>query len=82
MLIAAGQDQMTKNSVVVQVVKRRRQLRLFLIKKFAMEIDIICFSHLRWKFVYQRPQHLMSRAALSSRIFYFEEAGQARLVAG
>ena len=55
MLIAAGQDQMTKNSVVVQVVKRRRQLRLFLIKKFAMEIDIICFSLLRWNFVYHVP---------------------------
>jgi len=21
--------------------------------------DLICFSHLRWDFVFQRPQHLM-----------------------
>jgi UDP-galactopyranose mutase len=24
---------------------------------------LICFSHLRWNFVFQRPQHLMSRFA-------------------
>jgi UDP-galactopyranose mutase len=35
--------------------------------------DIICFSHLRWNFVYQRPQHLMSRCAASRRVFYVEE---------
>jgi Glycosyl transferases group 1 len=34
---------------------------------------LICFSHLRWNFVYQRPQHLMSRFARSTRVFYFEE---------
>jgi UDP-galactopyranose mutase len=38
-----------------------------------MKNDLICFSHLRWHFVYQRPQHLMSRAARKGRIFYFEE---------
>ena len=38
-----------------------------------MTTDIICFSHLRWNFVYQRPQHLMSRAARKRRVFYFEE---------
>jgi hypothetical protein len=31
--------------------------------------DLICFSHLRWNFVFQRPQHLMRRARLA-RIFY------------
>src|SRR5262249_56009853 len=35
--------------------------------------DILCFSHLRWDFVYQRPQHLMSRFAADARVFYFEE---------
>jgi|SRR5665213_238812 len=35
--------------------------------------DVICFSHLRWNFVYQRPQHLMSRFAASRRVFYVEE---------
>jgi UDP-galactopyranose mutase len=28
--------------------------------------DLVCLSHLRWDFVYQRPQHLLSRCAKSS----------------
>lgn len=35
--------------------------------------DLLCFSHLRWDFVYQRPQHLMSRFARSRRVFFIEE---------
>ncbi len=35
--------------------------------------DIVCLSHLRWDFVYQRPQHLLSRFAKHSRLFFFEE---------
>lgn len=35
--------------------------------------DLICFSHLRWEFVFQRPQHLLSRAARDRRVFFFEE---------
>jgi UDP-galactopyranose mutase len=35
--------------------------------------DLVCFSHLRWDFVYQRPQHLLSRCALERRVFYIEE---------
>jgi UDP-galactopyranose mutase len=38
-----------------------------------MKNDLICFSHLRWNFVYQRPQHLMSRVARQGRVFYVEE---------
>jgi len=34
---------------------------------------LICFSHLRWDFVFQRPQHLMSRFAETRRVFFFEE---------
>lgn len=34
---------------------------------------LICFSHLRWNFVYQRPQHLLSRAAKKRAVFFFEE---------
>ena len=33
----------------------------------------MCFSHLRWDFVTQRPQHLLSRAARDRRVFYWEE---------
>src|SRR3954452_665669 len=35
--------------------------------------NLVCFSHLRWDFVYQRPQHLLSRAARDYRVWYFEE---------
>jgi glycosyltransferase involved in cell wall biosynthesis len=46
---------------------------------------LICLSHLRWNFVYQRPQHLLSRAARHADVFYFEEpvfdSAEPRLVA-
>jgi UDP-galactopyranose mutase len=35
--------------------------------------DLVCFSHLRWNFVFQRPQHLMSRFAALRRVFFIEE---------
>ncbi len=35
--------------------------------------DLICFSHLRWDFVFQRPQHLLSRAARTMRVIFWEE---------
>lgn len=34
---------------------------------------LVCFSHLRWNFVFQRPQHLMSRFAEARRVIYWEE---------
>ena len=34
---------------------------------------LLCFSHLRWAFVFQRPQHLLTRAAASMRVVYWEE---------
>jgi UDP-galactopyranose mutase len=48
-----------------------------------MEHDIVCFSHLRWHFVWQRPQHLMTRASRTQRVWFVEEPlerdGDARL---
>jgi hypothetical protein len=35
--------------------------------------DVVCFSHLRWDFVFQRPQHLMTRCARDRRVFFIEE---------
>ena len=35
--------------------------------------DIVCLSHLRWDFVFQRPQHLLTRFAREGRVFYVEE---------
>ena len=34
---------------------------------------LICLSHLRWNFVYQRPQHLMSGFARDFDVFFWEE---------
>jgi glycosyltransferase involved in cell wall biosynthesis len=35
--------------------------------------NLLCFSHLRWDFVYQRPQHLLNRFANLFTIYYLEE---------
>jgi UDP-galactopyranose mutase len=37
------------------------------------ELTLLCFSHLRWDFVFQRPQHLMSRFARTHRVVLWEE---------
>jgi glycosyltransferase involved in cell wall biosynthesis len=34
---------------------------------------LLCLSHLRWNFVYQRPQHVLSRAARDYDVYFFEE---------
>ncbi len=36
-------------------------------------MDLVCFCHLRWDFVYQRPQHLLTRFAQKFRVFFIEE---------
>jgi len=36
--------------------------------------DLVCFAHLHWDFVWQRPQHLLSRFAQHGRVFYIEDA--------
>ena len=38
-----------------------------------MDADLLCLSHLRWDFVFQRPQHLLIRAAQRHRVFFLEE---------
>ncbi|MFL6587492.1 MAG: NAD(P)-binding protein [Luteimonas sp.] len=35
--------------------------------------QLLVFSHLRWDFVYQRPQHLLSRLAQRWDVVFFEE---------
>ena len=34
---------------------------------------LVVFSHLRWGFVFQRPQHLLSRLAQHHRVLFIEE---------
>ena len=43
---------------------------------FAPDSDkptLLCFSHLRWDFVFQRPQQLMSRFANEMTVIFWEE---------
>ena len=35
--------------------------------------DLLVFCHLRWDFVYQRPQHLISRLSAHYRVLFIEE---------
>jgi UDP-galactopyranose mutase len=35
--------------------------------------DLLCFSHLRWDFVFQRPNHLMTRCSKTRRVVFIEE---------
>jgi glycosyltransferase involved in cell wall biosynthesis len=39
----------------------------------ADNLILLCFSHLRWNFVYQRPQHLLSRASRELPVIFLEE---------
>jgi glycosyltransferase involved in cell wall biosynthesis len=38
-----------------------------------MPANLVVFSHLRWDFVYQRPQHLLTRLAKQANVFFIEE---------
>jgi glycosyltransferase involved in cell wall biosynthesis len=36
-------------------------------------MDFVVLSHLRWDFVFQRPQHLLTRCSQNHRVFFWEE---------
>ena len=40
---------------------------------FLHNVDLLCFSHLRWGFVFQRPNHLLIRFSKHQRVFFVEE---------
>jgi len=42
-------------------------------KSVAQYYDLIVFCHLRWDFVYQRPQHIISRLAKEYKVLFIEE---------
>lgn len=52
---------------------RFMNLHAFPGSKFAAEHGVVCFSHLRWDFVFQRPQHLLSRFAKKHDVLFIEE---------
>lgn len=39
----------------------------------ADSLPIVCFSHLRWGFVWQRPQHLLTRMSKQRPVYFIEE---------
>lgn len=47
--------------------------RQFTTEPAVSDAPIICFSHLRWDFVLQRPQHLMNRFGRTRQVYFFEE---------
>lgn len=64
---------------------RRAQVRPASLPASTPRFDLLCLSHLRWDFVYQRPQHLLTRFSRNGRVFFVEEVrweddGPARLV--
>src|SRR6185369_17883338 len=42
-------------------------------KNSLRDYALICLSHLRWGFVFQRPQHLMTRFARTMPVYFVEE---------
>jgi UDP-galactopyranose mutase len=47
---------------------------MFLSSGYSPEsMPVVCFSHLRWDFVFQRPQHLLTRCARDRKVLFFEE---------
>ena len=67
--------------MVVRIAERGRafvsseqeEWKMFTQNYSQLQFDVICFSHLRWDFVYQRPQHLLTRCARDRRVFFLEE---------
>ncbi|HEY0387352.1 MAG TPA: UDP-galactopyranose mutase [Gaiellales bacterium] len=45
----------------------------FTFQEAAGRFDVVCLSHLRWDFAYQRPQHLMARWGRTHRVLFVEE---------
>jgi hypothetical protein len=51
----------------------------------AFPTNLLCFSHLRWNFVYQRPQLMLNRFANFFKVYFlkepvFDSADSARIV--
>ena len=46
---------------------------LFAVTMTKPKPPLLVFSHLRWDFVFQRPQHLLTRCARSRNVYFVEE---------
>lgn len=63
-------DQLTSTHVLHQPVSTNKTTGS---RQAGTVKDLVCFSHLRWNFVYQRPQHLLGRATKQYRVWFIEE---------
>lgn len=71
---ARNNDSVNQSGFSQDLAGNKKNLRgLFNGAKEFNNVDLICLSHLRWDFVFQRPQHLLTRCAKERRVFFFEE---------
>ena len=78
---ARRNQQQTSEALFSRATRLQRQLRpeFFLRGNSKDEsvilpsMDFVVLSHLRWDFVFQRPQHLLTRCAKQNRVFFWEE---------
>lgn len=66
-------EDMTKQIQHIKIQFPLQQLTLpnFFSSKYVF--DVIVFSHLRWQFVLQRPQHILTRLAKYHRVLFVED---------
>jgi len=55
------------------IIKIKKEKSLNTSNSEAQYYDMIVFCHLRWQFVYQRPQHIISRMSAHQKILLVEE---------
>lgn len=60
----------SEGSPALQKASKKFQV---LLKPENEEYDMVVFCHLRWEFVYQRPQHIVTRMAKHYKILLIEE---------
>lgn len=66
-------DQLMEKKTVQQERITQRKIDKKRNQKKPPEYSMVVFCHLRWEFVYQRPQHLISRMAKNYKILFVEE---------
>ena len=58
---------------VVSPFRGRFTYHVLLIRSLSMVDALLVLSHLRWNFVFQRPQHLLTRLSKHYRVYFVEE---------
>ncbi|MDB5229096.1 MAG: tuaH [Bacteroidota bacterium] len=66
--ILTGLNKELKQATPVQSISGNNKKELL-----CAQYDMIVFSHLRWEFVFQRPQHIITRLSKNRKILFVEE---------